>query len=248
MTREKKKRVPLATVLLFVMAIALLLFSTLGGAWAVLIYSTGANAYTAEIEMKSTGITLMENKNAVANGGTILNDFGETDGNVIPGKAYEEEFYVVNSGDPAKGDLDEYVRVVIYKYWTDGEGKKDLDLSMDKIVPNLLVGGNWVEDANAKTEERTILYYTKPVAAGAATTLFMDTLKVDESVLYTVTQQSVTDANGRVTTTTNYIYDGATVCLEIEADGVQASHGEDAILSAWGRSVSIAGDGTLSLN
>ena len=39
-----------------------------------------------------------------------------------------------------------------------------------------------------------------------------------------------------------FAYDGKLICLEVEADGVQTHHAEDAILSAWGRSVSLQGD------
>ena len=55
------------------------------------------------------------------------------------------------------------------------------------------------------------------------------------------------DADGRTTTITTFAYDGKLICLEVEADGVQTHHAEDAILSAWGRSVSLQGD-AITLN
>ena len=239
MTTEKKRRVPLTTVLLFAIAIALLLFSSVGGARAALTYSTEANAYTTQIGMMSAKLGLYENGNPVS--GTLLDDFGETDGTVIPGKSYDEELYVVNGGIAADGDVDEYIRVVISIYWEDGSNKKSSDLDPSFIIPGIL-GGDWIEDLDAKTDERRVLYYTKPVAPGGATTPFMDTLMVQEDVLYTVNQ------TGSTSTLTDFFYDGQKLCLEVEADAVQAHHAQDAILSAWGRSVSIAGDGTLSLN
>lgn len=240
MTNVKKRRIPVVTVLLFAIAISLLLFSSVGGARAVLTYSTEANAYTNEIGMMSTGISLYENGNPVS--GTLLTSFGESDGTVIPGRNYDEEVYVVNSGNATKGDVDEYVRVIIYTYWMDGD-KKAPELDPTFIVPQI-IEGDWIKDESACTDERTVLYYSKLVPAGQPTTPFMSNLMVKEDVLYTVTQSGT----GTPSTLTNFFYDGKQICLEIEADAVQAHHAQDAILSAWGRSVSIADDGTLSLN
>ena len=245
MTTEKKRRFPLATVLLFVIAVLLLLFSTLGGARAALTYSTEANAYTNEIGMMSAGISLYENGKPVS--GTLLDDFGESDGFVVPNKDYEEVLYVENSGDPTKGDVDEYIRVVIYAYWADEKDEKAPELDASFIIPHIL-GGNWLRDDSACTDERTVLYYSKVVPAGGSTEPFMDSLKIDEKVLYYVSQTSSTSA-GHTTYSTNFFYDGKHVCLEVEADAVQSHHAQDAILSAWGRSVSIdEASGTLRLN
>ncbi len=242
MTNAKKRRVPLTTVLLFVIAVLLLLFSSLGGARAALTYSTEANAYTNEIGMMSTGISLYENGNPVS--GTLLDGFGESDGTVIPGKNYDEEVYVVNSGSAADGDVDEYVRVVIYVYWADEKDEKAPELDASFIAPQI-IEGDWIKDDSACTDERTVLYYSKVLAPGESTTPFMNKLMVKENVLYTVTQTGT----GTSSTLTNFFYDGKQVCLEIEADAVQSHHAQDAILSAWGRSVSIdEASGTLRLN
>ena len=231
MTNVKKRRIPVITVLLFAIAISLLLFSSVGGARAALTYGTAASAYEMDIGMMSASIGLYENGSAVS---------------VIPGKAYPEELYVVNSSisNVQNGQVDEYIRVVIYCYWLDENDNKAPELDATIIEPHLLLGGNWIPDTAENTAERTVLYYSKPVAPGSATDPFMDTLMVKEDVLYTVTQTGT----GTSTTLTTFFYDGKQVCLEVEADAVQTHHGEDAILSAWGRSVSIASDGTLSLN
>ena len=49
------------------------------------------------------------------------------------------------------------------------------------------------------------------------------------------------------TITTAYDYDGLQFCVEASVDAVQEHNAEDAILSAWGRKVSIS-NGSLSLN
>ena len=49
------------------------------------------------------------------------------------------------------------------------------------------------------------------------------------------------------TITTTYDYDGLQFCVEASVDALQEHNAEDAILSAWGRKVSIS-NGSLSLN
>lgn len=226
---EKRKR---RSAALFASALALLLFGSIGGVFAALAYRLeGERGYTAEIEMLSVDVQVCENGRAVS-----ALSYGESDGKLIPGKKYEEVLSVSNSGE-----IDEYVRVVIRKYWQNG-AEKDASLDPEKISLHLLTeGSGWIEDASARTSERIVLYYTRPVAAGAASSAFCDALSVDPAVHTLVTQE------GTSTTTTTFLYDGKTACVEIEADGVQTHHAADAILSAWGRRVSIDGSGTLSL-
>ena len=217
---------------LFAAALVLLLFGSIGGALAALAYRLeGEKGYTAEIAMLSTDVQVLEQGRAVS-----ALSFGESDGRVIPGKKYDEELSVGNSGE-----IDEYVRVVIRRCWKDG-GEKDAALDPGRIALHLLTeGSGWVEDTTARTAERTVLYYTRPLAAGAATSAFCDTLTLDTAV------QTLVKQEGSNMTTTTFLYDGKTLCLEIEADGVQTHHAADAILSAWGRRVSIDESGTLSL-
>ena len=245
MTSEKRKT-PFLTVLLFVLAAGLLLFSTVAAARAALIY--GAEPYIADIEMMTNGIAIVENGTTVSDG-KLLKGITESP---VPGKPYAEALSVINSGDPAKGDIDQYIRVQIFKYWVDEDGKKNVKLDPALIELNLVTDTGWIVDTAASTVERTVLYYKTPVKAGAQTTAFSDTITVSETVLTDVTQtvSSSTDAGGRTTYTyvTTFFYDGKQICLEVVADGVQTHHAADAILSAWGRSVSVAGDGSISLN
>ena len=52
---------------------------------------------------------------------------------------------------------------------------------------------------------------------------------------------------GNVITTT-YDYEGVTLNLEAEVDVVQTHNAEDAILSAWGRKVSLSGTDISSIS
>lgn len=132
---------PVATVLLFVAAAGLLLFSTIGGARAAFLAIS--ETYTGQVEMFDIGVTLMEKsphspnneaqpvayRNYVKNSqdewnetpggvGVLLDNLlAKKDGKVtepfVPGKTYLEEISVRNTGT-----INEWVRVTIYKYWT----------------------------------------------------------------------------------------------------------------------------------
>ena len=239
------------TTVLFVAAAALFLAGGIRGTLAALSYS---DTYTSRVEMKRIGISLIENKEVIASrdysasgdgtwvtaGGTLLSKMlgdGET---LKLGVKYPEAIAVKNSGN-----IDEYVRVKIYRYWVDSKGNKLTERPTDPIELNLLDKGSWVIDKNSSTAERTILYYTKVLAPGETTEDLSDTLKINDIIATKVTQTVKKDGNF-TTTTTVYDYDGISFVIEAEADAVQTHSAEDAILSAWGCKVSIE-DGVLSL-
>ena len=228
-----KKHSNIITMVLFGLAAVLLLVSTIGGARAALTYS---QTYRTQINMHNIGLVLNENGEAVADGGELLSSIME-EGLVI-GKTYEEEITVGNVAE-----IDEYVRVIIYRYWLDGTGKR-IDLSPDYI--ELTIGDGWVVDTAASTPERMVLYYTAPLASGEATPAAITAFKVSSDVMKAVSQSSSTE-DGLTTITNNYEYGEVQVGLEVEAHGVQTHNAQDAILSAWGVNVSIGSDGTLSL-
>ena len=150
-----------------------------------------------------------------------------------------------NSGDIV--NITQYVRVTVLRYWLvpseDGKGwVKSQTLSPDLIDLHFTEGSGWVEDATARTRERNVLYYTRPLAPGETAPLFADTLTVSPDAAVTV--ERVEDGNHIVTT---YLYDDASFQLEVTVDAVQDHNAEDAIWSVWGRRVSIDPDGTLSL-
>ena len=142
------------------------------------------------------------------------------------------------------GSIDQYVRVTLYKYWQDSDGKR-VDLSPSYI--KLALGtDNWIVDPAASTDERTVLYYKIPLKQNDETSAVITAVSVDNAVMKLVEQTRETE--GAYTTVTNiYKYDSVNLGLKAEVDVVQAHNGEDAILSAWGATVSIADDGTLSL-
>jgi len=251
---KQKRAVPVLSLVLFILAAGLLLFSGIGGTRAALIYYS--ENYTSRVEMYDIGVTLNENGQAVSWRDYVINSDGEWKeatgellGNMLPageelmlGKAYGEEISVTNSGS-----IDEYVRVSIYTYWLDQNGNKLQTLSPKLIDLHLVnLGSDWLLDEAAQTEERTVLYYNRILPAGSTSPILSDTLTVSGLVATKATQYTeYVDGYTRITTI--YDYDGVRFCLEARVDAVQTHNAEAAIYSAWGRHVTISGD-SLSLN
>lgn len=250
--RKKKKLLSAGPVLLLFASAVLLLGSTVGSTRAALTYYS--NNYAAQMSVSSIGVSLTENGNVVSkrdysHGGNEWNETTGTllahlkeDEKIVPGKSYEEVLGVTNSGS-----IDNYVRVIITKSWTDENGSKDTTLSPDLIDLNFVEGNGWIVDESASTPERTILYYTGIVAAGESTPAITDTLTIDSSVADKVKVEESTDAEGNKVIKHIYKYDGYQFRIDAEVNAVQTHSAADAIKSAWGVDVNVAADGTLSL-
>lgn len=237
------------------LAVFLIAISSIGGASAALTYYS--ETYSSQVEMYDIGVALVENGvnvserdyvEALANGswnqhtGVLLanmltNENGETESLQL-GRNYKEELAVLNSGT-----IDTYVRVSVYKYWVDPDGNKTQAIDPSAINVNFLTGSDslWVEDEDARTTERTVLYYTKLLKSGETSPLFADTLRIEGDIAAHIT----TTTEGNVTT---YVYDynGYKFVLKATVDSVQDHNAEAAILSAWGVNVTVE-DQTLSL-
>ena len=240
---KKWLRSPASAIAALVVAIALLLFSGIGGARAALTILS--ETYTSRVAMEDIGISLIENEKIVGsrdyrNGawvkttGSVLTEVPESP---VLGAEYKEELSVRNTGT-----INTYVRVTITKYWLDAKGKKSTGLSPDLIELNLTnLDSDWLEDTAAATTERTVLYYNKLLESGDETAIFADKVAINNSIADKVSQQT---KGSKIITT--YDYDGVQFCVEVTADAVQEHNAEDAIKSAWGRSVSVSGS-SLSL-
>ncbi|MBO6164299.1 MAG: hypothetical protein J6N77_04530 [Lachnospiraceae bacterium] len=266
---------PVTTIGAFVLAAGLLLFSGIGGARSALTYFSETYAsrvqmfdigVTLEENFAKKGkdaAVSYRNYNSAADGswneatgvllGTMLADAG--DANLVIGKKYPEELTIMNSGT-----INHFARVSIYKYWSDADGNKieptrlsaEDELGTTELTPALIdlnlvnVGGAWLLDKEASTDERTVLYYSKLLEAGKRSEPFTDTLKIDEVVGRTMNQ--TIEKSGDYTKITNtYTYDKYRFTIEVTVDAVQEHNAQDAIKSAWGRDVTISGT-SLSLN
>ena len=243
--KKKKKSFPKKPALVLTAAALLLVGSTVGSTRAALTYYS--ENYSAQMNMQSIGVSLLENDKVVSSRdyvsnnewkgtsqGTLLTNLLGKDETFTPGKKYNEAISVKNSGT-----IDTFVRVIITKSWQDKEGKKNTTLSPDLIELNFLTDNGWQIAKDQSTTERTVLYYTKAVAAGDSTPALSDTIRIKPSIAKDVTKH--VDGN---TITYTYKYNGYTFHIDAEVDAVQTHNAKDAIKSAWGVDVNVSDDET----
>ena len=243
--KKKKKSFPKKPALILTAAALLLVGSTVGSTRAALTYYS--ENYSAQMNMQSIGVSLLENDKVVSSRdyvsnnewkgtseGTLLTNLLGKDETFTPGKKYNEAISVKNSGT-----IDTFVRVIITKSWQDKEGKKNTTLSPDLIELNFLTDNGWQIAKDQSTTERTVLYYTKAVAAGDSTPALSDTIRIKPSIAKDVTKH--VDDN---TITYTYKYNGYTFHIDAEVDAVQTHNAKDAIKSAWGVDVNVSDDET----
>lgn len=237
---KKIKKFPKKTILLLSVSAVLLIASTVGSTRAALTYYS--ENYVAGMELSSIGVSLLENGTVVSsrdyldNGewkgdseGTLLTDFLEEKETIVPGKKYSEVLSLKNSGN-----IDTYVRVIVKTSWRDQEGK---DVPVTTLDPELievsfLEENGWVEDKEAKTPERTVLYLNRVLAAGE-TVDFADSIRVRPEIRNQMTSKVTTTESG-TTYTYEYEYDGYYFQVSAEADAVQTHNAAEAVKSAWG--------------
>lgn len=244
--KKRKKSFPKITVLLLAASAVLLVGSGVGSARAALTYYS--ENYSAQMNMQSIGVSLVENDAVVSSRdyvsdnewsgsteGTLLANMLGEDEKFTPGKRYNEAISVKNSGN-----IDTFVRVILTRSWQDAEGKKNTSLSPDLIELNYLTDNGWVIAEDQSTPERTVLYYTKALPVGETTPALSDTIRVNESIAQDVTK--LVDGN---TIRYTYKYDGYSFHVDAEVDAVQTHNAQEAIKSAWGVDVSVNDDETV---
>jgi len=261
-----KKKFKFSPVALLVMAAILLVASTVGSTQAALTYYS--ENYSAQVTVSNIGVALLENDKEEPVSYQHFLETGEwdiqkgelmtklTDGQpVVLGKSYKEELCVQNTGA-----IDTYVRVILTRSWQqdkDGDGvyEKDPYLSPELIKWNLQTGENgWMLDDRAEAlgdaepyREQAVLYYKNVLGEDQKTPNFMDAVSIDPLVGTKMLIEETEDANGKTIVYT-YAYDGYKFVVEAEVNAVQTHNAVDAIKSAWGVDVTIAEDGSLSLN
>lgn len=262
---KKKKKIWTRPALLLSLSAVLLLLSTVGSTRAALTYYS--QDYAIDVQIQSIGVSLLENGTVVSSrdyldqgtdgfveggSGELLKDrfgTGENQERLVPGKPYSEVLSVRNSGA-----IDEYVRVIVTRSWqkqnADGTWVKatDLDPSLIGLDLDWAEKNGWLRDSGAvgSDKERTVLYYSRPVAPGGETPAICSKLCLSGTLMDAYDTEE-TPAEGGTIITTTYRYNGYKFVLEAEVDAVQTHNAEDAIKSAWGVDVTIAPDKTLSL-
>ncbi len=240
--RRKASNNKKITYVLLALAMVLLLGSAIGSTRAALTYYS--ENYTAEITVSQIGVTLLENDKMVnrrdynkdewdqetnneksKENGILLQNMVPEGEKFALNKEYQEKLSVQNSGS-----IDEYVRVRIYKYWTDKNGKKETTLKPDLIHLNLVNTDKWIE-RQSDSKECTELYYKGILPSKAKTELFADGIRIDGKLAEHAEVKE--DPKTHIITTT-YKYDGVEFHVDVEVDAVQTHNAQDAIMSAWG--------------
>jgi len=257
-------RSPMGTLFMFMLAVLFLMTGTIGGVRAAPQIFNENSGYGG-IQLDAIGVSLYEktennaaekvgsrdysrdysndntSKEDFANGGThvLLAKLLGSDDQIQLGRKYNEQLYVKNTGN-----IPEFVRVTIYKYWTDSSGNKTEatdKLSPDLIDLHLVTGGEWIVDTRpgSRTRERTVLYRTSVLNPNAESDIFADTLTLDSRIIDLVdvkTSTTTTTSDGKTITEsiTWLAEDGYQFWIEVEVDAVQNHNAKDAVRSAWG--------------
>ena len=193
-----------------------------------------------EFETSNQAVRLMENGSPTGENNPLLSTLK---GKVSPGMSYTEEISARNNSD-----VNQFVRIVVRKYWMDGEnkvhsfgdtvgGEKVTTPDPDKIKLTLANNGLWQKNDLESTVEREVYYYKNAVPSGGVTEPLTSKIKVDSSVADPYTTDPEIDPNNMPvgkTITYVYDYDGYKICLEAEAQSVQTHNAQDAVMSIWG--------------
>ena len=248
---------PKTTVVAFVLALVMLIFSMIGGARAALTYYS--EVYQSQVEMRDIGITLVENGEEIScrdyhyqeadgtwkekTGELLKNMLRETEDTLLLGRYYKEELAAKNSGT-----IDTYVRATVYRYWVNASGDKVREISPSTIDLHLvnLAGSEdgencWILDKDSETDERMTLYFNRVLPQGEMTPVFSDQIKINDDIAQHVRTEET--GNGMISV---YDYKGYRFVVEVTVDAVQDHNAEDAIMSAWGQKVEV-NDGELRL-
>lgn len=186
----------------------------------------------------------MENGNIVEEqenqSGELFTHLG-TSKTLLPGKSYQEEIAVKNTGTSIG-----YIRISIYKYWLDGEESLDTTKSDEYIELIKNNHENWILDETNSNDSRIICYYKKPLAKEEITPNVISKIQIAEQARSEVSFTSRTEGENTIITSSRN-YQGYKAYIEINADIVPIQNAADTIWSAWGVKVEIAADGTLTL-
>ena len=211
-----------ATIVLFALATLLIGFGGINAIQAA--PRIESLSFLAQVQLTNVNVAVVENGVIVEGDGSLLTGLSKGEGFQV-GKTYDERLSVRNTRHPSSTNegsgIDEYVRVNVYRYWTDGNGKAvNLDPSLIKL--HFLTDNGWFIDEEASTPERTVLYYRNVLPVDDETPPFADKIAIDGAIVTAISDGT-------------YQYDDANFHIKVTADAVQTHNGTEAMTSAWGR-------------
>ena len=217
-----KKRLTLAITAVLLSAAIIALVFMIKDTRAGMVYGNGADV---DLEMSSLSVELIENGEAVSGDDQLLKSLKDV--KTDPGYRYEEKISAKNTGN-----VEEFVRIVVKKYWKDSDGKRvDLDPSLIRLsyADQDYNRENWVMDPSETTKEQSVYYYRTPLAGGQETELLFSGIKADQSV---ADKYEITKNGNKITA--EYEYDGISFGVDMTVQSVQSADGADAVRSTWG--------------
>lgn len=219
---SSKKRIALAIAAVCLSAAMVVLLMLIKDTRASLVYGDGADV---DLEMSTLKVQLEENGSIVKDGGKLLGQFKDV--SVDPGYTYSEKITAKNAGN-----VEEYVRIIVKKYWTDGSGKRvDLDPSLIQFSygSKAYNDSRWVMDPSQTTKEQSVYYYRIPLGEGEKTAPLFDGVKIDASI---ADKFKLSKKDSRITA--EYDYNSLKIGTDMTVQGVQTTDGTDAVKSTWG--------------
>lgn len=233
-----KNKISKRTVALFAAALVLLGSGGVMGTRAV--PGIQSDIFDRTIETDSLYVQILDNSGAkVGVKDRELTDnalYTELDEEIVPGEKYESKVSVKNTGS-----ADEYVRVVVRKYWTDDEGKNtEVDPALIELTAASPEGYKWT--AVKEGTETTVYYLNKPISNEEVVDLF-SAVRINEKVVTEgrkISEESTTE-DGVTTINYRYEFDGLQFNVEAEAQSVQTHSARQAIKSVWGVDASAVG-------
>lgn len=146
---------------------------------------------------------------------------------VVPGKLYKETLAAEN-----KSSHDQYVRIILRKYWISANGK-DTALTPDMITIN--TGKGWAKSSKESTKETEVLYYKEKLAGGETSPAAITGIRISDAVLDAVeVHEEAEQVGGKTIITYAYSFDGCHIGIEAELQAVQTHNAKEAIVSVWG--------------
>lgn len=219
---SSKKRLALAIAAVLLSAAMITLLFLIRDTRANLVYGDGAEV---ALEMSSLSIELVENGTSVSGDDQLLKALKGISPD--PGYKYTEKISAKNTGN-----VEEFVRIIVKKYWKDADGKRiDLDPGLIKLsyADQDYNKEKWVIDPSETTKEQTIYYYKVPLAEGEETDILFDGIKADASI---AEKYELSKDGNKITA--SYDYDGITFGVDMTVQSVQTAAGAAAVRSTWG--------------
>lgn len=230
-------------------AAAILLLASGGFMGVMAVPSVQSDEIVSSFGMADEAVVLVENGEALSGSeeqeATLnLDHFDkDSDGNIMikPGKFYREVLMARNASTH-----DQYVRLIIRKYWA-GETGKDPTLTPDMI--GISIGDGWKKSTVESTDETAVLYFTEKLAAGTTSPAAVKGITVSDKVMDAVNINKESQKVGNKTIYTyEYAFDGCAMVIEAELQAVQTHNADEALISVWGNDAPKAGaDGKLQV-